>query len=277
MECPDCRTENLPESAYCANCGVPLPAPQVHGAIYREPGHAEGNLAPRELGDLIGETLRVYRGSFWPLFAIALLAQAPLLISALIPGLALTIILSVVGILMYIMAEGAIIFAVAQQYLGREVQVSECYGRAIGRFWTLLVGLIVFFLALVGSALLVIILIGIPLFFYLLVSRYFFPQAIILEDKGSLKALGRSRDLVRGSWWQVFGIGIVFVVMLLIVNMVATIPGFIADNVSSVFGALLFIIAQALIMPIGHIGVNLDLRVRKEGYTLDQMASEIGA
>ena len=33
-------------------------------------------------------------------------------------------------------------------------------------------------------------------------------------------------------------------------------------------------------MPIGHIGatlVNLDLRVRKEGYTLDQMASEIGA
>ena len=232
-----------------------------------------------DLGDLLGETFRVYRGSFWAFSLITLLAEIPLLIGELIPIPALSLIFILAGIVLYILAEGAIIFAVAQQYLGREIIVGECYRRAWSRFGPLLGGLIVFLIALFISALLAAIIIGIPIFFYLLVSRFFYAEAIMMEGIGPLEALGRSRDLVRGSWWRVFGIGIIFVIIIVVIGILMSIPGSIAAVFSPTAGAILLTLVGIILTPIASIGATLvyfDLRIRKEGYTLETMASEVG-
>ena len=49
---------------------------------------------------------------------------------------------------------------------------------------------------------------------YLLVALYFAAQAVVAEDRHPFDALRRSRELVRGDWWRVFGIGVVFSVMI---------------------------------------------------------------
>ena len=272
MRCSMCRTENQPQARYCAGCGSHLDAPPSD----RQAGPPTGTLVPRELGDLVGETFRIYRGSFWDFVLIAFWAQVPFILGELIPILALSIILSVLGILTYILAEGATIHGVAQQYLGREVKAGDCYKRAWKNFGTLLVGWIVFFLVL---AIFFLTIIGIPLFFYFLVTRFFYAQAIMIERRRSLEALSRSRDLVRGTWWRVFAIGVVFIAIIFTLAICVSIPGALASPSSATVGAILLTIGAIIITPIGYIGaavVYLDLRTRKEGYTLDTMALEVG-
>ena len=318
MRCPSCEAENLAKAPYCANCGVPLEAqageepPVIYctkcgtgnrrdvelcggcGASLQvsrasgvpprvfprrgQPGETVGRLVHRDLGDLVGETFRVYKGSFWVFVIIALVAQVPLAIQQLVPNLALSVVLFIAAVFLSILAAGATVRAVASHYLGTEISVGNCYRRAWDRTLSLLGSEITFIIALLISFVLVI---GIPLFFYLLVSWFFYAQAIMLEGrKGPRNALRRSGELVRGSWWRVFGIGIVFVLLLIIINTGASIPGFIASDSSPIVGAVLISLAGAVVTPIGFIGATLvyfDLRIRKEGYTLETMSSEVGA
>ena len=86
-----------------------------------------------DLGDLLGETFRVYRGSFWAFSLITLLAEIPLLIGELIPIPALSLIFILAGIVLYILAEGAIIFAVASSiWEGRSSSASAIGGPGVG-------------------------------------------------------------------------------------------------------------------------------------------------
>ena len=248
---------------------------------YRQPGWATGSVAPRLLGDLLGDTFRVYGSRFEVFFLIALVPQIPTFIGTLISmPAAFSIILSLVGLVIGVVATGATAFAVAGQYLQRPMSVGDCYGRAWGRVVSLVGSSIVFFIALAISVLLVVIVIGIPLFFYVLVRWFFYAPAVILEGKkGPLESLRRSRELVRGSWWRVFGIGIVFVITLLIIGVVATIPASIATGFSPTAAAVLGTIAGTIVTPIGYIGITLvyfDLRTRKEGYRTETLASEVG-
>ncbi len=282
--CTNCGSENPRGSTFCTNCGAPLQASATPGAPvdappYRAPTQARSFLPPRDLSELVSETFRVYGGSFRTFFFIALIAQVPFLIVELVPNVVVSPIFSIVGFVFVLLASGAMIYAVACQHLGREVGVGECYRRAWRMFWPLLGSLIAFLIILLISGLLIGIIIGIVLFFYFLVSRFFYHQAVILEGMGPLQALRRSRDLVRGSWWRVFGIGIVFVVLLLVISLIVSIPGSIASVYSPITGIFLLTIAQGVVMPLGYIGATLvyfDLRIRKEGYTLETMASEMG-
>ena len=272
MRCSICRTENQPHAKYCAGCGARLVSSPTNDQV----GPVPGTLIPRELGDLVGETFRIYKSNFGDFVLIAFWAQVPFILGELVPTLALSIILSLIGILMYILAEGAIIHAVAQQYLGREVKAGNCYKRAWKWFGTLFVGWLVFFLVL---AVFFLTIIGIPLFFYFLVTRFFYAEAIMIEGRGSLEALGRSRDLVRGTWWRVFVIGLVYLLIFFTLGIGVSIPGAFASPYSPAAGAILLTIGAILIMPLGFIGatvVYLDLRVRKEEYSLEMLAREVG-
>ena len=285
LYCTSCGSENESAAQFCGQCGSNLrPSatygdPSGGGVPYAGGVRVTGGVISRDLGELISETFKVYGGNFRGFFLIALLAQVPTLLLQLSPVTALSLVFVLAAITLQILAEGAIVFAVASQNLGREISVGECYRRAVGRFSSLLLAVIVFFLALSFSALLMLIIIGIPLLFYLLVSLFFYPQAILLEGKGPLQALGRSRELVRGSWWRVFGIGITFVILLLILNIAVIIPASISGFSSSTAAAILSTIGGSVVMPIGYIGATLvyfDLRIRKEVYTPETMAFEAG-
>ena len=115
--------------------------------------------------------------------------------------------------------------------------------------------------------------------------------ALLLENVGVFAALRRSYRLVRGSFWRVFGIGLLTAVIAYIVRQLFSIPFAVIGGLFSTFqnddsfGAILI---QLLITDIGTVlagavlfpftaGVAallyLDLRMRREGLDVDLMRS----
>jgi hypothetical protein len=233
----------------------------------------------RGLGELFGETFSVYRRNFWPFVLIGLIPQLPNIVTFVTPGL-IDVLLALVSLLLSLLAGGAAVHAVAQHYLGQPVDVRQCFRRAWHRVLSMAVVTVVIVLALLGSVVLMIVVVGIPLFFFLLVIWFFAVEAIMIEDRRLLAALRRSRDLVRGSWWRIFGIGIVFVLVILVLSVAVAVPTGILLISNPAIGGLLSIAAGILVFPVALIGrtlVYFDLRVRKEGYNLDALSSEIGS
>jgi hypothetical protein len=140
----------------------------------------------------------------------------------------------------------------------------------------ILVGIIVA-LALMTAAILVLIKVRNPLLVYLTVVWYFYLPSIMLESKTPTTALRHSQELVRANWWRVFVIRVVFaltVIDLAVISLLATsIRAFLMPLSKEIFNGGV----RALIFPATAIGAALayrDLRARKEGYTLGEMASK---
>jgi hypothetical protein len=208
----------------------------------------------------------------------------------------------IVGVAFGAIITGAIAYAVARIYLGEPVTVESAY-RGVGmRGFLRLIGAILLG-ALIGILLFlipaVLLIVGIVsgfalldgvaaiLFFaaalaglYLFVMWQFVPQAIVVEGHGVVDAFRRSWHLVEGTWWRVFGI---YLVLSIMVGILGSIVGGIAGGILAVSGGdrgaifLAQLIAQfvtVLITPFQLCAMTLlffDLRVRKEGFDLEQM------
>jgi len=73
--------------------------------------------------------------------------------------------------------------------------------------------------------------------------------AIVVEKKGVLDAFGRSRELVRGNGWQVFGVIVTVFVIVLVVNLVLTAVAIGIDD-SAVVQIVFNIIGQTITAPV---------------------------
>ncbi len=283
MHCPQCRTENPVGASFCGNCGVQLESAQPHphdAAPHSGSRPGAGDIPARDLGQLITATFALYRRAAVPLFIIALVPQVPNVVN-LQPDSAASLLLSLVSILLAVASGAAGIFCVGNAMTGRSTDVLDCYGRAASVFLPVLGAVVIITLALLGSAALMLIIIGIPLFFYLVVIWSFATQAVVIENKGVFSALGRSRELVRGSWWRVFGIGLVFalifVPLILAIVLISFFIGLVFDPGTLAFGIIGGVFA-ALVTPVYYIAstlLYLDLRVRKEGYDLQALAADL--
>jgi hypothetical protein len=88
---------------------------------------------------------------------------------------------------------------------------------------------------------------------------------VVLEHPGALKALGRSRELVKGNGWQVFG---VIVVLVIGVNIVAGIIEAIGNSGGTGIGIVVRVIVQILIAPLTALAASVlyfELRGEKTG------------
>jgi hypothetical protein len=105
---------------------------------------------------------------------------------------------------------------------------------------------------------------------WLAVALYFASQAVVAEGRPPIDALRRSRDLVRGEWWRVFGIGVLFTVALGGVSGLITAGAeVIADatdrQVFILLGTMLADVLTIAFIAIASTLVFFDLRVRSEG------------
>jgi hypothetical protein len=111
-------------------------------------------------------------------------------------GSLLGTLLFVVGMIAFIPASVALVFAVAKKTVG----VKESYKRAMPLFWPALwLGLLAFAITMGGFFMLVIP--GVMLGVWLLFSSF----SLVLEGKRGIRAMSRSREYVRGYWWPIFG------------------------------------------------------------------------
>jgi hypothetical protein len=90
---------------------------------------------------------------------------------------------------------------------------------------------------------------------------------VVLERKGAIDAFGRSRELVKGHGWQVFG---VIVVLFLLQFIVSAVIQAIANGISDSFAAyaLSDLIVRLLVAPLSALAAAVlyfELRGRKEG------------
>lgn len=276
MYCPNCGREISVSSRFCPYCGAAVSEEQPR-AWAPDADRPLDSLPARDLSQLLNETFGTYRRYFRQFLILAFLPQIFFLVAIPAP-FGLSVILVIAGAVVYVVASAATAYAVAQQCTGSDVRVGPCLAQAWNRVVVLIVTAVLFLLALAGSAVLMVIIVGIPLFFYLLVSWFFIEQAIMIEGKGITEAFRRSRSLVKGTWWRVFGIGVVFAVILVVLGVLG---GLVSTGIglgSPTAGAIIGALVNALIFPIAPIGATLvyfDLRVRKEGYTLREMASEV--
>lgn len=186
------------------------------------------------------------------------------------------------GGLAALLATGAAFKAVGDAYLGHRPQAGVSLRFALKKVLPLLwVGILTMIVVIAGFILLIIP--GI----YIAVALMVVVPVLMMEDIRGLKALRRSRDLVKGRWWPTFGLVILGVILIpLILQTILVIPFqlFLFVNIESVTLRLLVeeminVLASILTTPFTAAVLTVlyfDLRVRKEGFDLELLAGRIG-
>ncbi len=227
---------------------------------------------------------------------------------------------------------GALIYASAHAFLNREITAGDALKQTLQRFlplfgstllWVLVISVpfiaiivLPFFIFLggqIGSVMfwvLVILgtfIIGIPFSIYFGVRLGLYALPVLFEKTSATKALKRSTELVKGSWWRVFGIMLAIFLLTLMIAFILqtsfwaifnsiigptvaeeptfeeTIRLFFAPTPVDIgwfaYAVRNFVTLSigALLMPIGSIGSALlyfDMRIRKEAYDLEIQATD---
>jgi hypothetical protein len=262
-----------------------------------------GPLQPRELGDILSTAFEVYKANAAKLILIVAIVVVPLaLIGALIRDFAfgityhteviagqtvripdvvisrgyfgssfLATLLPVIAFVMSYVLQAAVARAGAQAVVGDQVDAEASYRYGFRRFGSVLwISILVGLIVLGGLILLVIP--GIIFAVFLAVSI----PALVIENRRGTDALGRSWNLVKGSWWHVFGTVIVaFLITGIIAGIISAIGGsfWVTSWIFSSIAQILVAPYVALVMVI----LYLDLRARQEAMTADTLRSEIAA
>jgi hypothetical protein len=172
--------------------------------------------------------------------------------------------------------------AVADAYLGEEVSWRSSLRFALRRL-PAVVGLALLSGLLVGLATLALVIPGI--YFYVAFSVAV--PVLLVEGAGPRRALGRSRELVRGRWWGTLGVAVVGYLLVSIVTLALsglvvgvafsnpalnTVTGFVLNTLAATLGSMIATPAAAAFITVLYI----DLRVRKEGFDLLLLARRLG-
>ena len=195
-----------------------------------------------------------------------------------------------------------LVYASAEVYLDRDLTSRAALQQAWRRFWSYIGGLILW--SLVVCALFITV-IGIPFSIYFGVRWGLYGLPVMFEGTTARHALRRSTELVKGTWWRVFGIMLAIFLIAIMIQfifqtsflMLAQVSGTEDTTLLETLRRLFFPVPNqiewrsyaiqrfvtigiaALTMPLGAIGSALlyfDLRIRKEAFDIERMAANIG-
>jgi len=260
-------------------------------------------LRPLEIGDLLDETFRMYRRHFFLFAGISVILTIPLAVGAgfsffnlfndlalqtsssqppdLGPTLASLAIILVLAIALYPLLYGSITYAACESALGRPVTFWSAMRAALRRY----LHIIGYFLLLAGMAILFCLF---PLWIWIGVRWIAWMPAMFIENIGLGTALGRSWRLVEGRWWRTF---LILFLMYILVEVVSgalqaflslgqfLLQAFVSSYLSLAISEATGILVSSLVAPILQIATVLiyfDLRVRREGLDLFQLAQRVG-
>jgi hypothetical protein len=214
-------------------------------------------------------------------------ADPAAVLRAIGPALANSGVAFLITSLAQLVLSGFLTVVVGQAVLGRSVSVAEAWARLRPRLLPLFALTILYGLIVLGGTLLLVIP-GIWLFVLYALAA----PALVLESAPIGRAFGRSRALVRGSWWRVCGIlllatllgAIVAGVIQLPFSLFSGISAFLAHGAGPSLGSLVAsavgeTIAGTVVYPFAasvHVLLYLDQRMRREGFDIE-LARAAGA
>jgi hypothetical protein len=188
-----------------------------------------------------------------------------------------TVIVIAVALVSSALANATTVIIVSDNYLGREVTIGNAITQAFSRFGTVLLVALLQALA-VGVGLVLFVIPG-----FLCVAWFFAAvTVVVVEGRGPIESLRRSRDLARGSVNHILGVyfltGLVVGVASALINaLLAALAS--ATHLGPQAAAVLSNAATVLVSPFFAVVTTLlyfDLRIRKEGLDLELMAKELG-
>ena len=194
-----------------------------------------------------------------------------------------------------------LVYAGAEVYLNRELTSQAALRQAGRRFWSYIGSVILWLLVVCG---LFITIIGIPFSIYFGVRWGLYGLPVMVEGTTARQALRRSTELVKGTWWRVFGIMLaIFLISIMIQFIFQTsfllltqVSGTTETSLWETFRQLFFpsfdqiewrtyaiqrfvvIGIAALTMPVNAIGSMLlyfDLRIRKEAFDIEMQVANV--
>jgi len=264
-------------------------------------------LRPLEIGDVLDETFRLYRRNFLVIagisvgFAIPFAALAgygfgslfttfvnqaasgnPTDFSQVSGGLVGLALGYLVNVALQPLQLGAITFAVSESALGHAVTFRGVLRAALRRYLHVL-GLVLLLMGMWITFCLF------PLWIWILVGWVAVLPAIFVENLGLGAAMSRSWRLVRGMWWRTFLIILLIGLVYYVVDFALSGffylgQGLLSIVVSPYIALSIYeaavILVQGLTVPILLIAFVLlyfDLRVRKEGIDLFQLAAQLAS
>jgi hypothetical protein len=270
----------------------------------------ERTLGPRDVGGILKETFIIYKNNFWKLTTIISIVAVPFTVlgtiiellfpsyekgtTAALTNSIISIPLGIAAFVVFTLAAGAIIYVVCQQYFNQVLDTGHAYSFAKRKLGTMVGAYLLIILAFIGLSITII---GIPFAIYFLITWTFVWQAVLLEDCDARDSLSHSSILVKHSWWRVFGIMLLFGLILATISLILsapavigtaiwTIPHVMTGTISTQLPTWIMIVTQIgsligtiITVPIYTIGETLlyfDLRVREQGYNLDALAGELG-
>jgi hypothetical protein len=320
-----------PEAGESAAAGVERRAkPRVHTGI---------QVKPMAVGEILDRSFRLLRQYFWLFFIIIFIPEAVLFVvnfgvQSLHPGsVALhrsasmwagfgisAVLAGIIFLVLQFWAQGALIYAVSETYLGHSTSIKGSYGamrKRLGRLigtmilWSILVfGVPVLFgiiaaVAVPGLAMmglgglftgiisLVAVILAVWIFTTLLLNWLLIDKVVVVEEIGWIKALRRSKELMKGrtepGFWKsiktkasliilvgiVIGIGIHFLFQLPGVLLGIVLPeGILTLTIQGILNSAAASLATVY-AAIAMILFYYDIRVRKEGFDLKMMAEKL--
>ncbi len=250
-------------------------------------------LRPLTVGEILDTSFSLYRRHFVALATVALVCTGvPLVLrlfleagGGVFSNLALGLLYGLSVVVLNLVATGATVFIVSESYLGRPISARAALNRAtpyIGRILicSMLMALVVslgFLLFLIPG---IILAVGLALTI----------PAVVLEPRSSASAaLSRSWELSRGARWRILALGLTMLVLLYVP--VVAITGLLAvvlpqasggsfgpASVTTVAAIAVGGIVQMFLTPLFYCVLTVtyyDLRVRKEGFDLELLASTL--
>jgi len=171
-------------------------------------------------GAIVGRAFQIYRDQAATLLPAALLVYAVQLLAALlVPNF--FVLAAIVGIVVGVFYQGMVVNLVADVQDGRrDHSLGELF-KSVGPVVLPLIGLAIVAGIAIAIGFVLIIIPGLILLTWWAVAA----PALVIERAGVFGALGRSRELVRGNGWNVFGTILLVLLINIAVNIVAAIIG----------------------------------------------------
>jgi len=245
-------------------------------------------LRPMDYGEILNEAFDLYKRNFGLFAGIGACVYIPYYLLVAL-GARYPIVTAVASIVFYIpmaAANGAIIKALADRYLGREATIAGSWAYVFRRLVPyLLTAILAVLLFMIGFVLLCVP--GIIVAFWL----YFLYNVMIVEDRFYVEAIQRSRELAAGQWGRIFIVavlsfliyGAVMVILGMFVGMqvvfmgkagAADVPLWVSVSRGLAQGVTTAIVAP--LVSLMSVLLYFDVRVRKEGFDIELLSQEMG-